>query len=243
MIEKILNIQTADGTMWTFCCHPERERTPVVLMYMDAYGIREELQDMARRLATSGYFVLLPNLYYRTGELELGPIPYPDEQERIDRLTNCVQSLTIESVMADTAAMLEQVQDDPSADTTRVGTVGYCMSGRFAIAAAARDAASVRAAASIYGTWLVSDHPESPHRAASGCNAELYFACAEIDHWTPLPIVDELRSSLDLGKANAEVEVYRGVEHAFAFPSRRTYNRDADNRHWERLIGLFRRNL
>lgn len=243
MIEREISVSTENGEMQTFVVHPERGVTPVIIFYMDAYGIREELRNMARRLATEGYYVMLPNLYYASDAYELGPIPYPDEEERITRLTQCIQSLSIEGVMADTERLLAHAEADSAADAERVGTVGYCMSGRFAVTAAARYPDRVRSAASFYGTWLVSDDPESPHRAATKATGEIYFACAEIDHWMPLDVVAELEKALREGDANAEVEIYRGVEHAFAFPERRTYDRDADLRHWERLSALFRRNL
>lgn len=243
MIEHNLTIKTPDGPMQTFICHPERGTAPVVLFFMDAYGIREELRDMARRMASSGYYVMLPNLYYRTGVYEFGPIPYPDEQDRIDKLTGCVQSLTIASVMADTEQLLVYAEGDSTADASKVGAVGYCMSGRFAVASAARYPGRVLAAASFYGTWLVSDDPESPHRVGASAQAELYFACAEKDHWAPLDMVTQLEQALKDGGATAEVEIYKGVEHAFAFPERRTYDRAAADRHWERLNALFNRNL
>ena len=243
MIERELEIETADGVMQTFVCHPERGTAPTVILYMDAYGVREELRDIARRLATCGYYLMLPNLYYRMGAFELGPIPEPDEEQRIAHLTQCVQSLTIPSVMADTEALFRLADQEVAADAEAIGTLGYCMSGRFAVAAAARWPGRVKAAASIYGTWLVSDDPESPHRAGAKAPGELYFACAEEDHWAPLPVVAELRAALDAANANAEVEVFEGVKHGFAFKSRHGYDRPAEDRHWERIISLFRRTL
>lgn len=243
MIEQQPIIVTADGQMTTYICHPERHGPhPIVILYMDAYGYREELRAIACRLATSGYYVMLPNLYYRMGVNELGPIPEPGDERRIGRLTACVQSLTIPTVMDDTRALLNHADSDPNAANS-VGCVGYCMSGRFAVAAAAYMPDRIKAAASIYGTWLVSDDPDSPHRAAARAGAELYFACAEEDHWAPLDVVATLDRTLKTIGANAEVEIYRGVEHGFAFPSRHSYDRVATDRHWERLIALFRRNL
>jgi carboxymethylenebutenolidase len=243
VIEREAAVTSVDGEMQTFICHPERDTSPAVILFMDAYGIREELRDMARRLGTCGYYVMLPNLYYRTGAFELGPVPEPGDQRRIERLTACVQSLAIPAVLEDTAMLLQYADSDAAARHGPAGCVGYCMSGRFAIAAAARLPERVAAAASIYGTWLVSDDPLSPHRAACQAQGELYFACAEEDHWAPLGVVEELRRALVDCGANAEVEIFRSVEHGFAFKGRAAYDRRADERHWERLIALLRRNL
>ena len=243
MIEREVVITTADGGIQTFICHPERGASPVVILFMDAYGIREELRDMSRRLGNSGYYVMLPNLYYRTGAYELGPIPEPGDQRRIDRLTACVQSLTIPTVLQDTVALLGYADGDQTTRKGPVGCLGYCMSGRFAIAAAARLPERVTAAASIYGTWLVSDDPLSPHRAACQARGELYFACAQEDHWAPLETVDALRLAIADCGANAEIEIFPSVEHGFAFKSRSAYDRRAEDRHWERIVALLRRNL
>jgi carboxymethylenebutenolidase len=116
------------------------------------------------------------------------------------------------------------------------------MSGQYAVNAATHFP-RVAAAASIYGVRLVTDQPDSPHLAGSKTKAELYFACAEIDHWAPLEMLPPLREALTAAGAAAEVEFYPAVEHGFAFPQRAAYDRDAAERHWERLFALFRRRL
>lgn len=241
MIERVLAVEVGRAVMTTFACYPERGAHPVIILFMDAYGYRAELRDMARRFAAAGYYVLVPNLYHREGVTEVGPIPEPDDEKRIARLTAFVQSLSISQVMEDTQALFALIDADPAAIAEQVGCIGYCMSGRFAVAAAARYPGRVRAAASIYGTWLTSDDTESPHRVGPTVKGELYFACAEEDHWAPLAVVSELKAVLEASPATAEVEIYPGVEHGFAFSSRHAYNRAAAERHWERLFALFRR--
>lgn len=138
MIEQQLDIETRDGRMSTFVCHPERGGPyPIVLFYMDAPGIREELRDMARRFATVGYFVMLPNLYYRSNVMELGPIPMDPEAPERKRMFDLMESLTIAKVMSDTDAMLAYAAKQPAANKGAIGAVGYCMSGQYAINAAA----------------------------------------------------------------------------------------------------------
>jgi len=240
MIERQLDIPTPHGATTTFICHPERGGPhPPILFFMDAPAIREELRDMARRLGTAGYYVMLPNLYYRAGVMELGPLADPGARERMFALMN---GLTIDLVMSDAGALIDFIDADPAARPGTIGTLGYCMSGQFAINAAASFPARVAAAASIYGTFLVTEQANSPHLAARQTRAELYFACAETDRWAPPQTVAALRTALE-GRDLAEVEDYPGVEHGFAFPQRPAYDKASAERHWERLVALYRRRL
>ena len=244
MHERQLDVDTQDGKMSTFIVHPERGGPyPVVLFYMDAPAIREELRDMARRIATVGYYVMLPNLYYRSGVMELGRIPMDPQAPERKRMMELMDSLSIAKIMDDTDALLAFAGGDKAAGKGRVGTVGYCMSGQYAINAAARYPDRIAAAASIYGVRLITDQPDSPHVAAKKAKGELYFACAETDHWMPLDRVEPLRRALKEAGANAEVEVYPKTEHGFAFPARPVYDKEAAERHWERLFALFARSL
>ena len=242
MIDQQIEIATKDGHTTTFITHPERGGPfPVILFYMDAPAIREELRDMARRLGTSGYYVMLPNLYYRAGVMELGPLPADPEAPERKRMFALMNSLSIPLVMEDTKALLAHAEGDRAANTEIVGTVGYCMSGRYAVNAATHFPERVKAAASIYGVQLATDQPDSPHLALQKTKAELYFACAETDVYAPPEIIEKVRDGMK-GSSN-EVEIYPGTHHGFAFPKRPVYNRDAAERHWERLLALYRRNL
>src|SRR5229473_1383503 len=242
MIDQQVEIPTKDGHTTTFISHPERDGPhPVILFYMDAPGIREELRDMARRLATSGYYVMLPNLYYRLDVMELGPLPADPEAPERKRMFGFMNSINIPLVMEDTTALLAYADGQSAARTDIVGAVGYCMSGRYAINAATHFPGRVKAAASIYGTRLATDQPDSPHLAASKTKAELYFGCAETDIYAPTEIIEKVKASMK--DAHAEVETYPGTHHGFAFPKRPVYDRDAAERHWERLLALYRRNL
>ncbi|MDP2215099.1 dienelactone hydrolase family protein [Phenylobacterium sp.] len=241
MIEHTHEIPTADGPMTTFVVRPERDGPhPVILFFMDAPAIREELRDMARRLATVGYYVMLPNLYHREGVMEIGDLN--DEATR-ERMVGLMNGLTIPMVMADSDALLAFADQDPMAGKGPAGCLGYCMSGQFSINAAARHPEKIAAAASLYGTYLVTDKDDSPHKVAHQTQAELYFACAETDRWAPLETVRALAEALEPRAAPTELELYPGTSHGFAFPQRAAYDKAAAERHWERLITLFRRNL
>jgi carboxymethylenebutenolidase len=245
MIEQTLGIATKDGRMETFICHPERGGpVPAVFLMMDAPGIREELRDMARRLATAGYYVLLPHLYYRAGrDAVYGPDVLKHGSEEHQRMRAVRTKMTIPPVMEDVAAMLAFIDSKKEVKRGAVGIHGYCMSGPYALAAAARYPDRIAAAASFYGTWLVSDAVESPHLNLGKAKGELYIACAEHDDLAPLPMVEELKGLFEKSGAKGELEVYPKVHHGFAFPERWCFDKPAAERHWERLFALYRRQL
>ena len=242
MIEHHLDLPTADGAMNTFITHPEEGGPfPVVIFYMDAPGKREELHDMARRIATTGYYVVLPNMYYRkTREFTM-----VRDEEGFKKMFALMEHLTIELVMRDTQAMLDFVDKQKDAKAGTVGAVGYCMSGQYVVAAAARYPDRVKCGASIYGVRLVTDQADSPHRLAEKAKGELYFGCAETDKYAPKEMIDQLETHLKgVPGLRSRVEWYPGTEHGFAFPLREgIFNKPAAERHWERLFALFRRNL
>jgi carboxymethylenebutenolidase len=186
---------------------------------------------------------MLPNLYYRSNVMELGLLPADPEAPERKRMFQLMGSINIPLVMEDTRSLLAYADGQSAAAADIVGTVGYCMSGRYAINAATQFPGRVKAAASIYGTHLATDQPDSPHLAGQKTKAELYFGCAETDIHAPMEIIEKVKQSMKADDANAEVEIYPGTHHGFAFPKRPVYDRDAAERHWERLLALYRRRL
>ena len=242
MIEKHLDIPTRDGAMNSFVVYPEENGPhPVVLFYMDAPGKREELHDMARRLASVGYYVVLPNLYYRRSrDFWLKERTEPAMAVMFEHM----HSLTNAMVTQDTESMLRFVDAQPEADRGRIGAVGYCMSGPFVMAAAAAFPDRIRSIASIHGANLVTDREDSAHLMAPHIRCESYFACAEIDKWASRGTIDILEAALKAGGTPHRIEWYPGAEHGFVFPLRAgIYDKPSAERHWERLFDLFRRTL
>ncbi len=239
MIDRELDIATRDGAMNTFITHPEDAGAhPLVLFLMDAPGKREELHDMARRLGTAGYYVMLPNLYYRrVREFLMSP-------EKRAEMVGHMNSLTNEMVCEDVSACLRFAAADSGVSEGSAGTVGYCMSGPFAFAAAAAFPEQISAAASFHGVRLCTEALDSPHRQAHQIKAELYFGCAETDEWAPREMIDALDAHLASVDANYRIEWYPDTAHGFVFPGRAgIYHKAAAERHWERLYALFGRNL
>ncbi|MEO7853141.1 MAG: dienelactone hydrolase family protein [Rubrivivax sp.] len=242
MIEQHTDISTADGEMNSFVVYPEEGGPhPVVLFYMDAPGKREELHDMARRLASVGYFVVLPNLYYRRDRdfwlkerTEAAMAVMFTHMHSLDRRTSFV----------DTQALLRFVDGHPHADAKRMGAVGYCMSGPFVVWAGVDFAPRFAAIASIHGANMATDSADSPHRVAAQLKCESYFACAEIDKWAPPADIVKLQAGLESGQAPHRIEWYPAAEHGFVFPLRAgIYKQEAAERHWERLFALFDKTL
>ena len=242
MIELHLDIPSAGGAMNSFVVYPEEGGPfPVVLFYMDAPGKREELHDMARRFAAVGYCVVLPNLYYRRSRDF-----YLKERTEMALAEMFVLMATLNAATTetDTRALLQFVDSHAAADASRIGAVGYCMSGPLVMWAAAAFPDRFNCIASIHGANMATAEPDSPHRMAPKITCESYFACAEIDKWAPPADIQQLQDALQAAGTPHRIEWYPGVEHGFVFPLRAgVYNRVAAERHWERLFSMFARTL
>lgn len=241
MAESEILIETTEGQMGTFVVHPDGEDSaPVVVFLMDAPGKRELLRDMARRLASSGYYVMLPNLYYRTTpafELDFA------SKDSFQQMVDLMSKLGNRAVARDVGMLLAHAADDGAADARSVGCVGYCMSGPFSIWAAAEYPDVIRAAASFYGVRLHVDADDSPHLRLGDIAAELYVGAAEHDDYVPLDMIDRFEAAMQSTEVAGRVERYWGQHHGFAFDDRPAYDQRADDRHWASLLDLFDRNL
>ena len=241
MAEFETTIATSEGSLGTFIVHPDNDTAaPVVVFLMDAPGKRDLLRDMARRIAANGYYVMLANLYYRSTpafELDFS------SKESFQQMVELMGNLGNKAVARDVGMLLDHAGADTAADATRVGCVGYCMSGPFAIWAAAEFSDVVRAAASFYGVRLHVESPDSPHTRLGEIAGELYVGAAEHDDYVPLDMIDRFEAAMQDSGVAGRVERYWGTHHGFAFDDRPAYNRSADDRHWAALLDLFARNL
>jgi len=239
MVEREEMVTTADGEMLTLIFHPEHDGPhPVVLYLMDAPSIRPALKDMASRLATAGYYVMLPYLFYRGGPFrEFG---MSDEDMHARR--ELMGAVTPTSIIGDGQALLRVAEADPNARGGEVGAVGFCMSGGLTIALAKAIPDRVAAAASIHGAWLVRDTPDSPHLDLDGVQAEVYFAWCDNDATAPADTIPVMTAALDAAGVVNTVDFITYAEHGFA-PAGPRYNRTASELQWERVHSLLRRNL
>ena len=239
MIDLDIDIHTKDGVMNTFITHPEENGPhPVVIFLMDAPGKREELHDMARRLGSAGYYVMLPNLYYR--RLREFDIELSSSEEMFEHM----HSLSNAMVCEDVEALFHFAASDSAARDGKAGCVGYCMSGPFVFAAAAAFPYQIAASASFHGVRLFADAEDSPHLSAGKIRGEMYFGCAETDEYAPQSMIDDLDRHLAGTGINYRIEIYPGTEHGFVFPLRQgKYHKASAERHWERLLALYDRCL
>jgi carboxymethylenebutenolidase len=243
--ENKINLKTADGNCdcYTYTA-PGDAAAPAVILYMDGLGIRPELRAMAQRLASSGFFVLLPNLFYRAGDY--APFDFSkmmtDETER-NRMMSLVQSVTNARTMNDTTTFLDFLGHESKVKGTKIGCVGYCMGGPLVLSAAGTFPDRVAAGASIHGANLANNRPDSPHLLAPKMRGKIYVGVAEIDPWLQPGEMDRLKAALDEGKTNYTMETYPRVQHGFATGGNPMYDRDASERHWERILALFRETL
>ena len=240
MIEREIDITTADGEMKTFIYHPEHGGPhPVVLYLMDAPSIRPVLQDMAMRLATAGYYVMLPYLFYRGGPFRIFGADDADMHQRLELMN----SVTPTNIVGDAEALLAVAADDPAAAGGKIGAVGFCMSGGLTISLARALPDRVAAAASIHGAWLVRDTPDSPHLNLESVRAETYFAWSDQDATAPVESLETMRTALTQAGVAHTVDFIEYAVHGFAPAGTPRYDRRASELHWERVHALLRRNL
>ena len=242
MLERNIDVTTAAGDMPVFITAPDHGAPhPTVIVYMDAFGIREELRDMARRIGTVGYYVMLPNLFYRDGgpsfdTTHLATRGIDPEMERLNH------ALTHAMVLSDTRALIEFAAADPAAREP-VGTIGYCMGGRHAYAAAGTFPTHVGAMASLHGGFQVTDSADSAHLLTRYIRAECYFGFADGDPRTPPQHQRAIADACRRYGVDAAFETFPGTEHGFTFPTRHCYHKGSAERVWERVFALFARRL
>ena len=235
-----IDIRTNDGiSPCELFRPPQPGKYPAVILYMDAFGVRPALQEMSSRFASAGFNVLLPNLYYRAGpQKPFDPATAFAGGPEKDRIMALYQSLDQEKVMADTAAWLDFLAKD-AAVTGKVGCVGYCMGGAYALAAAAFFPDRVGAAASFHGARLATDKPDSPHLLAPKMKAEIYVGIAGLDTHFPPEEKQNLETALKNAGVKNTVDVYEGAKHGFAVTDHPVYDIPAAEKHWQQMIALF----
>jgi len=239
-IDRNVDIVTDHGIIDAHLYYPAADGTwPGVLLLTDIRGTRPAFEAIARRLTANGYVVLLPNIYYRAGRAPvLDPnIPFGDEATRARR-QELRATLTPEAVHADLAALTDYLAGDSHVRAAGLGVVGYCLTGAFALAAAADFPELIVAAASFHGGGLATDAPESPHRRADRIKARLYFGHADQDPSIPAEMIERLEAALRQAGVAFRSEVYAGARHGFAVADGQSFSPDAAERHWRNLIDL-----
>lgn len=252
MTATAVDIATADGTMDSYLARPDGEGAfPLVIMFMDIWGLREELFALARQVAAHGYFCVLPNLFYRKGRIRIERRNRDGRTVSFDTLPEDMKAemlglargLTRQMIETDVAAILEFARGQP-ANIDRIGTVGFCLGGRIAFFAGQSFPERVRAVTSLHGTLLVTDAADSPHRLAGRMRGEVYCGHGERDPASTPQII----AALDGAFGGLESVAYRaslhpGAHHGYSMPDRDVYDATATAIDWRETFAMFARQL
>ena len=239
----MIDVTTQDGVADAYLARPDDQRRPAVLLVMDAYGLRPQIERMVDRIATQGYVVLAPNVLYRAGRSPVVPLDGlgdPDQQRPLlDRVMPLIRELTPERIVGDGAAYLDRLEQ---IGRGQVAITGYCMGGRVAWRIAAAYPERVAALGGFHVGGLVTDDDDSPHRSAGSLAAEVYLGFADNDRsMTPEQIAElELRSTR---RVRHRSEIYRGAAHGYTMADTPAYNEAAAERHYAELFGLLDRTV
>ncbi len=235
------DILTRDGVCRSFVFRPDGQGPwPAAIVLMDGPGIRPAMFDIAARLAKSGYFVLLPDLFYRAGDYPPmdTKVVWANADLRNAHRDKYMSTATPENVMADMAAFLEFLADAPDARSGPVGVVGYCMGGRLALIAAGTYVDRIAAAASYHGGGLADDKPSSPHRLAPKMKAKIYVAGAIEDANFPDDMKARLEAALTAAHVEHLIETYP-AKHGWVPTDMPAYNAAESEHHWRTLVPFF----
>jgi carboxymethylenebutenolidase len=242
-----VDIRTADGTADCYLAAPEGEgHHPGVLLYMDAFGLRPRLEEMAQRIAGEGYVVLVPNVFYRAGRaplIDTALIGTEDRAKLFETLSPFIKQLTPERAMSDADAYLDYLDAHDEVSDAPMGTVGYCMGGALALRTAAHRPERIGAVGTFHAARLATDAPDSPHLLADRIRAEVYVASADKDQGMPPEQQQRLDEALTEAGVRHECEQYDGAAHGFTMADTAAYDEAATDRHWKVLLDLFARNL
>ncbi len=237
-----VEIKTADGTCDAYFVHPKTGTHPGVLIWPDIFGLRPTFKDMAKRLAESGYSVLVINPFYRVQKAPTAP-PSPDFNDPDTRkmLMGLMGALTPATAVIDAQAFVPWLDAQASVSKKhKMGTTGYCMGGPFTLRTAAAFPDRIGAGATFHGAALVTDKPESPHLLIPMIKAQYLIAIAESDDKQQPDAKNVLRDAFAAAKLPAEIEVYEGTMHGWCPPDSRVYNHDQAEKAWSRLLVLFK---
>jgi carboxymethylenebutenolidase len=248
MQQTSIDVPAADGLSDAYFVKPAGPRPyPGVLMFMDAFGVRPRLREMADKIAERGYAVLLPNLFYRQQRSPLvEPAELTDADKRgaaFGRLMPMIQGLTSERVVADTTAYLDFLAAQDGVAAGPVGIVGYCMGGRNALVAISALPERIAVLGSFHAGRVVTDGPDSPHRRVGSITGEVYFGHADNDGSMTPADVEALEAALDEAGVTYTSELYEGAPHGFTMSDTAMHHADGERRHWEALFALLERAL
>ena len=243
--ESEVDVPTPDGTADCYFVHPASGRHPGVIVWPDILGLRPAFRQIGKRLAESGYAVLVVNPYYRSAKAPVVPLGATFQDPSIrETVMPLAQQLSAETHVTDARTFAGFLDQQAAVDTHRkLGTTGYCMGGPMVMRAAATVPERIGAAATFHGGGLVSDGPDSPHLLIPQMKAHFLIAIAANDDEKQPEAKDVLSKAFAAAALPAEIEVYEGALHGWCPPDSAVYNEAQAERAWNRLLALFARAL
>jgi carboxymethylenebutenolidase len=242
MQSEMIDVATPDGVADAYLARPDDQRGPPVLLVMDAYGLRPQIERMADRIAEQGYVVLAPNVFYRAGRapvVSLDGLGDPDRQgPLLEQVMPLIRGLTPEQIVSDGGAYLDRLEQ---LGRGPVAISGYCMGGRVGWRIAAACPERVAALGGVHVGGLVTDADDSPHRSAGSLTAELYLGFADNDRSMGPEQIAELERALDATGVRYRSEVYPGAAHGYTMADTPAYDEAAAERHYTELFALLDR--
>lgn len=253
MKQELKQVPTPEGHMDTYVTHPDKGGPfPAVVIYMDIWGLRQELYDIASRIATVGYYVMVPNLYHREGNIRFD---YRDEKGKMLSLVDLDEEtkkkvlephlkITNAMVMEDTKALIDFIsQNSEPAKPDQMGSIGYCLGGRMVLCASGTYPENFKAGAALHGTLMASDAEDSPHKLFDRFQGEVYFGYGSEDRYTPPELRAQIEDILKDCSVRSSACLHEGAHHGYALPDRNIYDRDAAERDWEHIFAMFHRQI
>jgi carboxymethylenebutenolidase len=234
--ESEVTVTTPDGSADCYFVHPASGSAAAVLVWPDIFGLRPAFKQMGKRLAESGYSVLVVNPFYR---MKKAPTSEGGGATNIQDVMPLARALNETTHMTDAKAFIGWLDEQKSVDKKKkVGTQGYCMGGPIAFRTAATVPGRVGAVASFHGGGLVTDAPNSPHLQASKTKAQFLIAIAENDDKRLPNDKTVLKETFEKAGLSAEIEVY-GAAHGWCPPDSKVYNQELAEKAWSRLLALY----
>jgi carboxymethylenebutenolidase len=240
-----VEIKTPDGTADCYFAHPTKGTHAAVLVWPDIGGLRPAFRQMGKRLAESGYAVLVVNPFYRVQRASSTPVNMNFQDDAIRKqLMATMQTLTPTTHVVDATAFVAWLDSQPAVNRHRkIGTTGYCMGGPITMRTAAALPGRIGAAASFHGGGLVTKDPDSPHLLIPKMKAQYLFAIADNDDQRQPEAKDVLREAFAKAHLKAEIEVYKGAQHGWCPPDSAVYNEAQAEHAWDRMLVLFKKAL
>ncbi len=241
VVESDVNVTTPDGVADCYFVHPSTGKHPGVLIWPDILGLRPAFRAMGKRLAESGYSVLVVNPFYRSARAPVVPegASFQDENVR-NTVFPMARALSADTHMTDAKAFVSFLDQQPAVDTSRkLGTMGYCMGGPIVMRTVAAVPERLGAGATFHGGGLATDAEDSPHLLIPGTSAHMLHAIAENDDQRTPEAKNILREAYEKAGIPAEIEVYEGTLHGWCPPDSAVYNEAQAEKAWSRMLALF----